>query len=211
MASDVDIVNLALVKLGARRITTLLDNVKEARSANAIYALERDNELRAHIWNFSVARVQLAASPTPPPFGYQLAYPLPNDYLRVIQAGSFYPGAPRTIGITTEDFSGYKIEGGMVLTNLGASGLSSTAPGPLNLRYIRKIIDPTQFDSSFVVAFAMRMAMELAEDLTGQAQKRTMAEQEYKAAIASAIMANALELPPDPQPDNTWLLARLPG
>jgi hypothetical protein len=212
--SDVDIVNLALVKLGASRITTMLDNVKAARSANAIYAMERDNELRAHLWNFAVARIQLPALVDPPPFGFAVQYQLPNDYLWAIQVGDIYPGAPRTIGIVSEAFSGYKIEGGKVLTNLSFSGLvlpPNQTPGPLNLRYCRKIIDPTQFDPCFVMAFAMRMAMELAEDLTGQQNKRTMAEQEYKAAITTAIHANAIELPPDPSPDHSWLNSRLPG
>src|SRR6266704_7210343 len=93
MASEVDIVNLAMVQLGQSRITTMLDTSKAAKSANAIFALERDRELRSHIWNFAVKRVQLAASTVRPAFGFQSQYPLPADYLRAIAVGCFAPGA----------------------------------------------------------------------------------------------------------------------
>ena len=54
MASyDYDLVNLALVRLGANRITSLSDGSKNANEANAIYALIRDDLLREHPWSFA--------------------------------------------------------------------------------------------------------------------------------------------------------------
>src|SRR5208282_233763 len=215
MAADVDIVNLALTKLGSQRITTLTDNVKAARSANAIYAITRDSELRAHQWNFATKRVILPALASKPVFGFQLAYELPVDCLKVIQAGDTYPGTPRVLGVVTETGGNdYQIEGTMIVTNRGTSWLPVVPPATppaLRLRYTARITDPNMFDSSFVEAFAMRLAMDLAEDLTQQIDKRKIAQEEYKAAIMTALRANAIELPPDTLPDNTWLLARLPG
>ena len=59
MTTDVDIVNAGLIKLGEATITTLADDVKAARLANAIFADQRDVVLRAHPWNFAMARAEL--------------------------------------------------------------------------------------------------------------------------------------------------------
>ncbi len=210
MPSDVDIANLALTKLGQQRILSFTDNVKSARSLNAIYAMERDNEIRAHQWSFAMKRVLLPALVDVPAFGYNHAYQLPDDYLKLIQAGRFSPGgmgdvispgSTRVLGLVV-DGSDYRIEGSTIVTNF---------PAPLGIRYMRRVTDPNQFDACFVKAFASRLAMEMAEDLIQTANKRTLAQGEYKEAIIAAIRANAIELPPDPLPDNSWVIARLPG
>ena len=57
MASEVDICNRALSKLGAARITSLTEDSVNARACNAMYESVRDAELRAHPWNFAMKRV----------------------------------------------------------------------------------------------------------------------------------------------------------
>jgi len=52
-SNDYEIVNLALVRLGATRITSLSDGTKNANEANAIYTLIRDEILRDHPWSFA--------------------------------------------------------------------------------------------------------------------------------------------------------------
>ena len=52
-SNDYEIVNLALVRLGATRITALNDGTKNANEANAIYSLIRDEILRDHPWSFA--------------------------------------------------------------------------------------------------------------------------------------------------------------
>ena len=54
MASNVEIANSALTKIGSTRITALTDNVKAAREINAIFELRRDYLLRTH--NFIAGR-----------------------------------------------------------------------------------------------------------------------------------------------------------
>jgi hypothetical protein len=202
MPADVDIANLALSKVGAQRILTLQDNNKAARTINAIYALERDTELSAHFWNFAMARISLPALTTPPAFDYSNAFQLPDDYLTVFQVGKFYPGQPRSIGIVSPNQTDYKIEGRTIVTSQAA---------PLPVRYVRRVTDPNLFHPCFVEAFACALAMKIAEDLTGVGNKRQLAQGEYKAAISIAMRTNAIELPPDPLPDHSWLLSRLPG
>lgn len=104
MASDVQIVNKALVKIGASTITSLTENSKAARSANAIYELTRDAALRDHPWNFAHKRVILASDSEEPAFGWTYAYTMPADFLRVIQWGEM-----------PEDEIPYRMEGGKLL------------------------------------------------------------------------------------------------
>lgn len=59
-SNDYDIVNLALVRIGAKRITSLTDGSRNANEANAIYALVRDEVLRAHEWNFAIRTADLS-------------------------------------------------------------------------------------------------------------------------------------------------------
>jgi hypothetical protein len=61
----------------------------------------------------------------------------------------------------------------------------------------------------FVEAFACRLAMEMAEDLTQSNSKRELAQAEYMAALRGAIRASSVEQPPQALPDNSWLLSRL--
>jgi hypothetical protein len=215
MASNTDICNIALTYLGARRIQSLTDQTKEAREANAIYYFERDNELRAHCWKFAIKRTQLPASPTPPTFGYQLAYQLPNDFLRAVAVGCIAPnGAWRWLFQDSTDNADYQIEGQQIVTNVNVYPVATTpppAPVPLNFRYLYKVTDPTLFDPCFVEALAWRMATELAETLTGSTQKKQSAQASYNDAISKAVRVNALEQPPEPLSASTWLTARLPG
>lgn len=59
MATDVEIVNLALVRLGATRITSLSDGSRNANEANAIYNMIRNEVLRGHTWKFAMRRATL--------------------------------------------------------------------------------------------------------------------------------------------------------
>ena len=62
--SSLDIANLALVELGLEPIvspnTLATTTLKEARHANALYAMCRDEVLAAHPWNCASKRAQLA-------------------------------------------------------------------------------------------------------------------------------------------------------
>lgn len=63
MATDVDIANRALSRLGAARITSLEQDVKNARAAKAALEVVREEVLTDHPWNCAVKRGTLF-SPT---------------------------------------------------------------------------------------------------------------------------------------------------
>ena len=190
MASTIDICNRALQKLGADRIISLTQNSTSARACNLAYEPVRDAELRAHVWNFAVKRAQLAADATAPLYGYNYAYTLPSDCLRLL------PNDHQE-GFYSKD---WKIEGRKILTNESA---------PLEIRYIYRVTDTTQYDATFIESLACKLAMEMCEELTQSNSKRQLAQDEYKATIREARKMNAFENPPVEQQTDDWLTARI--
>lgn len=199
MASQVEIANRALTKVGEQRILSLSDDVKAAREINSMWDIVRDAELRVRIWKFSTARDSLAALVTTPAWGYDYEYQLPSDFLRILQVGEYYPGVSLS-DYRNADESEWRVEGRKILTNKAA---------PLKIRYVSRIEDTGQWDAAFTEAFACRLAAEVAEPLTQSNTKRELAWQEYKQAISMAVRANAIEDPPQPIPDSEWVMARL--
>ena len=202
MASPVDIANRALTMLGAARITSLSDNRKEAREINAVYEQVRDEELRRYNWNFAIKRAALAALTDPPPFGFNLQYRVPADFMRAIQVGDIYPAVNLSDVVGLDD-SAYAIEndgaGRVIRTNMGA---------PLNLRYVARIEDSTVYDPLFVGTLAAKLAMEVAESLSASTNKVDQASRNYRMAVAEAVRCNAIEKPPVKLADDTWIASR---
>lgn len=199
MTSQVDIANRALTKLGASRIISFGDDNKQSRAILSMFDIVRDAELRSHIWSFSVRRESLPALISTPSWGFQYEYQMPSDSLRLLMVNDIYNG-PSMEDYRNQPVADYSLEGNKILTNFAA---------PLKIRYISRVVDTTQWDSMFVEAFACRLAMELAEDLTQSNTKREMAQNEYMAALRGAIRASSVEQPAQALPDNSWLLSRL--
>lgn len=199
MASNVEIANRALTKIGTNRIISLDDNTKEAREVKSMFAIVRDAELRAHNWHFTIKRTSLPAHADVPAFGFARQFRLPADNIKALQIGEFYPGVDLS-DYVNGDNAEYRIENGFILTDY---------PAPLKYRYVARIEDPSLFDALFVEAFSCKLAMELAEPITQSSTKREQASNEYKFAIREAVRANAIETPPTRVADDTWTLARL--
>jgi len=193
MASEVEIVNRALSRVGANRVTSLTENSVNARAANAVYATLRDAELRAHRWSFAIKRAQLAEDATAPAFGPAHAYPLPSDFLKLL---------PPDPDQHLNDLD-WRIE-----HHNGASCILTDDTAPLNIRYIHRLTDPNRMDALFREALAMRIAKELCEPLTQSNTKIQLIEADYRTAIAAARQANAFERPSDEPPEDTWLTVR---
>ncbi|SMG01068.1 hypothetical protein [Burkholderia singularis] len=193
MASEVQIANRALTKIGSARVTELGEDSKAAAVLNSMFATVRDAELTEHRWHFAKSRALLPKLAKAPVFGFANQYQLPQDYLSLIQIGSFlvYPRSD-TRGL-------YGIEGGNILTDLDA---------PLPIRYVRRVTDPNMFAPLFIEAFACRLAAESCEAITQSATKRQAAWSEYERAITAAVRINAIERPSQPIANDTWLESR---
>lgn len=174
MATETDICNAALVKIGEQRITvsgfTTPGNERE-RCCAENYARIRDAELRKNIWNFTVTRAELAADPEEPAYGYGYRYQLPSDCLRLIEV---WEG---------EDF---QVEGKYIVTDYSA---------PIHIRYVRKVTVINDFDPVFRDVISARLAIELCDRLTARADKRGSVQVEYSTLLSQAAQTDAIENP----------------
>lgn len=159
----------------------------------------RRAELRANAWRFALRRAQLAALAGAPDFGFARQFQLPTDCVRVHKVGDYYVGASLTDYRTTDE-SAYSIEGGVILTDY---------PAPLNIVYVRDETDVSKFDALMVDAVAQKLALAIAPILTQSASKQQTTKDDYRDTIAQAKRVNAIEVPPEPIPDDSWMLARV--
>jgi len=189
MASNVEIANRALQKLGAKRIVSLTEDSRNGRAVNAAFEVLKEAELRKHPWNFAVKRASLAASATAPLFTKSNSFPLPSDFLRLL--------APDEEDNT--NYRDWQIEGRSIVTNDDA---------PLEIRYVSNVDDPNEMDVLFREALSMKIAEELAEELTQSNQKKAEAVQAYMQKIGEARRANAFERVSQSQPEDVWITVR---
>lgn len=207
MASRTDWANRALSKIGESRVIALDNNTTRGALLNSLFDIVLDAELRDRKWSFSIKRAQLAADVAAPAFGYGIQFQLPSDCLRVLSILNFDVG-PDLSDYRTSPTQLYVIEGRKLLYGRP----TGTPPSqPMPIRYIARIPDTTLWDPSFGDAFACRLAVEIAEQITQSSEKRKLAWDEYQMAIRRAVRANAIELPPDYLSDDSWYFARLRG
>jgi hypothetical protein len=184
--TEVSICNSALIKVGADRIDSLSDDNKRAILCNEQYTKVRDEVLQSHLWNFALARVELAKDATAPAFEYANRYLLPSDVLRVF---FLYP---------MENDIEWKREGNYILTD----------DDPLKIVYIRKEPDTSLFSPVFAECLAYRLAQELAYPLVQSTQLAQLMEQKYQDFLRKARSYDAQEGTPYMLTDDTFINVR---
>lgn len=184
IASEVDICNAALAAIGERPVASLEETGEAARLLALRYVPVRDAVLRAHPWNFALARALLQPLADAPAFGFARAYGLPTDCLRVVEAGA--PPAP------------WRVEARRVLTDEGP---------PLPLLYVRAATETGLYDPLFVEALAARLAADLALRLTENAARAATLWEVYQAKLREARQVDGREGTADDLPVGSWLEA----
>lgn len=152
MASNTEIVNMALGRIGAKRINDLSDTTDtkpEAIQARLHFEQTRDALLRSHLWRFATGRATLSADTTTPSFEWDYQYLLPNDFLRL---KSIYEDRFSDINLDS-----YALEGTMLLSNETS----------MQIKYIKRITDPTKFDPLFVEVLVLQLADKFITPLSG--------------------------------------------
>jgi hypothetical protein len=159
-ASDTDIANDALGRLGIPPIMSLDDNAKQAQYAKRFFDQTRDEVLAMHSWNFSIRRAALSQLATPPLYEWAFAYQLPTDCIRIVQLNNYDPARALEF---------YVVEGGQLHTD---------APSA-EIRYISRVTDPTLYPPVFAEALSIKLAAKLSAPLTGRIDQPTLLMQEY--------------------------------
>ncbi len=164
-ANEPSICNLALGKLGEKRIMALSDSSQAARFCTLFYEQTRDEILRSHAWNFATSRATLSELAAAPAFGWENQFALPSDCLRVLQLNGYEELQARDL---------FEIEGRNLLTD------EDTA----EIKYTARITDANQFDPLFIAALASLLASKLCVPLTGARSQAATLLEEYEKVIS---------------------------
>lgn len=199
MSSRTAIINRSCIRAGVNIIASPDEDTEQARKTKAVFDQLARAELRKQAWSFSKKRATLAALADAPLFDFNTAYDLPSDCLRVISVNGNWVFNSIREGTPDSD-SYYTIEGRTIL-------LKDT--GALQLVYVGDFsMSPALWDSAFEDAFVLRLAGEIVPSLTKNLALKQDIRNDYKDAIMEARRTNAIELPPQPIPDDSWVLSR---
>ena len=190
--NPLEIVNSALIKLGAERIASLSDANKAARIANEQYNKIRKEVLASHPWNFAVARKELSLSVNNPEFEFSNMFIIPSDVLRILSTDL------DEVGYEWKVETYYVTNQRVIVTNADA----------MKIRYIRNIEDTTLFSPVFEEAFAYRMATDFAYALTQSSQMQRQMFQLYQDTLSQARSFDAQESSSEVVEADEWILTR---
>jgi len=181
MSSKIEIINMALRRLGEQPIVSLTEGSEPANVVSDVYDLVLDNELRAWSWPFATTTQTLAqvSGETPPDFGY--VFQLPASYLQVVKL--IDTNTSSTIAewdysrriFSVHDLE-WEIREGKIYINTSA----------LTLKYTYRQTDTEKFDPTFALAFSRRLAWEVASSITDREDLLQAARDEYLLYINQA-------------------------
>ena len=201
MASEIDIANLALARLGDDASVASIDPPEgsaQAEHCARFYPIARDSMLEMHDWNFTVRRASLALLSVDS-FNWTYAYAKPSSTIRVV---SVLPAAssPEDDGVNFE-LGNTSSGDSIILTDLA----EATA------LYTVRVTDTTKYPPLFVDALAWLLAAHLAGPVikgdAGQAEaRRSIAMFQLLMAQATRSDSNQREKPPVHTP--TWVEQR---
>lgn len=194
MASEVEIVNSALRKIGADPITSLTEGSDNANVALDLYEIHRDNLLRYHTWNFATKRKKLSRSATTPVYQWDYQYPVPSDFLRIVEVHDNTDG----LGAVRYRMEHDSTDGTVIRTN-------ST---DVWLTYIYQVTDPNRMPIDFRETLALTLASEFA---TAIQNSNTLSERLLSQATRARTKARSndgTEDYPNSFPEGSWVTSR---
>ena len=146
MAGQIEIINIALARLGESPIQDINEGSAPANAAKLIYDAERQATLRSYPWNFALKQKTLARLDQED-VDFENVFALPVDCLRVV----------RLMDAGSKAEAQYVTRGGCVCTDSDR----------VILEYVADMKDATFYDSKFVEALTYRLASALAMPVKG--------------------------------------------
>jgi hypothetical protein len=201
MASEVDICNLALARLGDNATVASIDPPEgsaQAEHCARFYPVARDSLLEMHAWKFATRRVLLAKL-TVESWDWAFAYAEPTGALKLLGVLS----ATASNDDETQPYEAESAANGtsIILTNQeGAS-----------LRFVARVTDTTKFSPLFVDALAWLLASYLAglvlKGDAGAAMAKTCL-QSFMLAFSNAKVSDANQRKVRPEHTPAWIAGR---
>lgn len=205
MASDVDICNLALLRIGSsKRLTSLTETSPEGQACSFLYPMKRDMALDALWWPFATRRARLAllSGGTPPEeaprSGWRYVYALPTDCLSpaYLWAGIRNPRSEQRVPFTVEMAT--RSQGRVLLTDAEKA----------ELVYVVRVTEAPRFSPLFVDALAYLLASELARALKKDENLAQSLQAQWQLALARAGAAELSERQADVSPTPDFIAVR---
>ena len=175
----IDIVNLALARLGEPTINDLREGSEEAAKVHAVWDGALEATLQAYRWGFNVRRKALALQEeNPAGYAYAYRYGAPAGMLQPYEIYTAQPEMGRPIPFLFEDQSIFTDEPDAILV--------------YSVREDRCSL----FTPAFRDALAWRLAGDLAMALTQRSDFAKLAQQNFNIAIdaAKAMSGNARKM-----------------
>jgi hypothetical protein len=194
VATQVEIINLALGHLAQAPITSISEASVQAQTAVRVWDSCRKECLRGHDWSFGTVVATLSLSAT---YGtlstsglyagdYLYAYTYPTSCLSMWHVYG-EDLADKTVG---EDFR-------ELYDQVNAQKVIVTNVADALGEYTFDVTDPQFYDANFVTVFALRLAVDMAMPLTGDPQLRLTMVKAFTEAMNDAERMSAYENNPD--------------
>lgn len=199
--SKLGIANKALLKIGAKRLSSLDDGSPNSVIVEDIYDQCRQEALSEHPFVFATQIVALAsltlstAIPTTDMTWY--AYALPTDYI------SIYKLLPNCRFLIRKLSSPY--------VSSGTLALLSDNNNLTGIEYVYDNDNPPDYSAKFYEALSCKLAYEMCFKISEAAQWATAMKGAYDKAILSAIASDSNQSTPDAPIADEWFAARLLG
>lgn len=184
MATQVQICNLALSRIGQRTIAAISDSSENARKLTAVYDYILESVLRDCDWNFATKIEALVAVDDEDDLEieWDYVYEYPSDCIkvrRVFSESTYDEEEPDQFRVVLNDDDDAKL----IVCDLDDA----------YVEYTLNITDPTLYDSKFVDALAWRLAAEITPSLTGDKKSGADLMGEYYRVISEAQRINYSE------------------
>lgn len=196
--NDLDIINAALKKMGAKRQISTSDKTNAAAEMQSSFRLVRDRLIRAYNWNCCLKEDFLALIEKLEKDDRPYVYALPSDCLRIVSLDGIVTGYSGTERHERYDPL-YKIRGDKLYTKL---------PAPLKVEYSYRNEDVYTYDPCFCDVLAIELAIENCERITSSSSMLDALRQMRRETLNTALRTNSLEIPARPKATGNWLRAR---
>ncbi len=193
MVSVVDVVNVALRRVGSTRIIALTDDTASATVAEDLFDEVLDDLLRQHAWNFATKRVKLAQLTETPAFEFDHAYTVPADWIRTVSVH------PNSAGAGTMFYREEQVDDKRVIV---------TSADEVYLRYVARITDPNFWPPDFRNAMSMTLARDFAIPLGNSNTMHVNFSNLSRSAIARARSSDSMGSSPERMPRGSWVTRR---
>ena len=186
MATETEIVNAGIIKLGSLPILDIDEDSKIARLCKRRYPDLRDKLLRAYPWGFAIKRVELAQV-TVPVYQFSYAHQLPSNCLRLIE-----------INMRSTK---YMREGETIVSN----------NSEVFIRYVQHITDVSKMDITFRESLSAKIAQELCMAIADNQNLYKIMKIDFQDSISEARNTGAIERGADSILAEEWLKSRYTG